>query len=108
MTKSVTPRGVEHTFSGGCAGPILAVTKSVTPRGVEHRAQSSSGMQRARAVTKSVTPRGVEHDLSRVELVIGDHVTKSVTPRGVEHVQVPGGVPAARGRRDQVCDAERR
>ena len=36
VTKSVTPRGVEHAliFAAGTGG--VGVTKSVTPRGVEH------------------------------------------------------------------------
>ena len=36
VTKSVTPRGVEHCAGGRPLDIVVSVTKSVTPRGVEH------------------------------------------------------------------------
>ena len=38
VTKSVTPRGVEHSLPAKIDSRDQPVTKSVTPRGVEHPA----------------------------------------------------------------------
>ncbi len=61
VTKSVTPKGVEHSPTSTRVGHHLFVTKSVTPKGVEHSAPNSA-QSVATAVTKSVTPKGVEHE----------------------------------------------